>query len=93
MPGMLRTIVIIEGGRSLGAGFVYGDSYGEEKTIQRSSVGKLSRKQYIFQEKWLPTPCCWSLEVCDNHLRRSGDLESMPAFEFHSIPFSPAGER
>jgi hypothetical protein len=28
---LLRTIVIIEWGRSLGAGFVYGDSYGEEK--------------------------------------------------------------
>jgi hypothetical protein len=38
MPGLLRTIVIIEGGQSLGVGFVYGDSYGEEKKNNTANI-------------------------------------------------------
>ena len=56
MPGMLRTIVIIEGGRSLGAGFVYGDSYGEEKNNTAVIGGQAEQETVYFSGKMAPDP-------------------------------------
>jgi hypothetical protein len=73
-------------------GFEVVDEEWRTRITHCTASGKLSGRRYILQRKGLLTTCWRSLEDCNNHVKRYGNLESTPAFEFESIPCAPADE-